>query len=88
MSKQKFYLADFNKLEITEKYLETTSEYFEYCSPWRFDTIEEAKIYIKEKLKSKIKKLDEEIAELNLKRDELMNQLINWVDDNNIEIYE
>ena len=77
MSKQKFYLVDPYKLEITEKYLETTSEYFEYCSPWRFDTIEEAKEYKKEKIKSKIKKIDKEIDELNSKRDKLVNELFN-----------
>ncbi len=77
MNKQKFYLADPHKLEITEKYLNTTSEYFEYCSPWRFDTIEEAKRYIKENVKNKIKKIDKEITELTFKRDELVNQLFN-----------
>jgi len=77
MSKQKFYLADPHKLEITEKYLDTTSEYFEYCSPWRFDTIEEAKEYIKEKVKSKIKEIDKEINKLTFKRNELVYQLFN-----------
>lgn len=76
MSKQKFYLVD-PKLEITEKYLETTSGYFEYCSPWRFDTIEEANEYIKEKIKRKIKQIDKEIENLTSKRDELVNQLFN-----------
>lgn len=77
MSKQKFYLADPYKLEITEKYLDTTSEYFEYCSPWRFDTIEEAKEYIRGQVKNKIKKIDKEIDDLISKRDELINQLSN-----------
>lgn len=77
MSKQKFYIVDPDKLKITEKYLETTSEYFEYCSPWRFDTIEGAKKYIKEKVRSKIKKIGKEIINLTSKRDELVNQLFN-----------
>jgi len=77
MNKQKFYLVNLKTLKVSEEYLDTTSEYFEYCSPWRFDTIEEANEYIKEKIKTKIKKIDKEIDELNAKRDKLVNELFN-----------
>lgn len=74
MSKQKFYLVN-PKLEITEEYLDTTSEYFDYCSPWRFNTMEEAKEYIKEKIRKQIKEIDKEIVELTFKSDELVKRL-------------
>ena len=77
MSKQKFYLANSATLEISEEYLETESEYFDYCEPWRFNTPEEASKYLKEKLKAKINKIDKQIDALNSQRDELVNKLFN-----------
>lgn len=77
MSKKKFYLANSATLEISEEYIDDNSKYFEYSTPWRFSNIDEAKEYLKENLKRKIKAIDNKIEDLQMKRDDLVNKLFN-----------
>ena len=75
--KKKYFLTNNATLQVSEEYIDENSEYFVYSTPWRFNNELEAKDYLRENLKRRIKQIDKKINELNSEREELVNKMFN-----------
>ena len=73
---KKYFQADPYKLEIKEVFLDPNSEYYEYAKSWTFENESDAKEYIRQHLKKKLEKLDEQLNELVEERKQLVNTIL------------